>query len=175
MFDTPQSGFDKGRKSMLKCGIDGYLCAVKPIKTEVELNIDTIMKNLETYLDSSFEKYPVDGTGNVFGTVVHDYMKLYLDKLLDESIPYNRMDWRVFRMIWEHKKVMHERIIAVEKILSLGNSISDKYMSVVREADNMRMLYASYHRKRRDDLLYSIQKKLDYVSKGEIALLEALM
>ena len=39
----------------------------------------------------------------------------YIDKLYDGSIPYDRMDRRVFRLIWEHKKIMLERIEAMEK------------------------------------------------------------
>lgn len=47
-------------------------------------------------------------------------------------------------MIWEHKKVMLERIMALETSLQIGEKCSTEYKSVVEGANTMRMLYASY-------------------------------
>lgn len=94
------------------------------------------------------------------GIVVHDYIAKYVGKLYDGSIPYEKIDRRVFRMIWEHKKVMLERIALIEDALSLDHAISENYRSVVREADNCRMLYAAHHMKQRNAVLPIIQKKL---------------
>ena len=70
------------------------------------------------------------------------------------------MDRRVFRLIWEHKKAMLERILLIEHHLKMDNETSEKYKPLVTEADTMRMLYASHHMKRRDSVLPGIQKKL---------------
>ena len=85
------------------------------------------------------------------------------------------MDWRVLRVIWNHKKVMYQRIKQIEKALSLDSNISNNYMSVVAEADTMRILYASYHMKRRDSLLGLIQNKLKEVKCKEELLLRELL
>ena len=105
-------------------------------------------------------KYPEDKCWSVYGIVVHEYIAKYMDKLYDGSIPYERMDRRVFRLIWEHKRVMLEIIGKIEQELMLGNEISKKYKLLVSEADTMRMLYASHHMKRRDAVLPIIKKKL---------------
>ena len=85
------------------------------------------------------------------------------------------MDRRVFRMIWEHKKVMLERIKLIEDALSLDHSLSDAYKSVVREADNCRMLYAAHHMKQRNSVLPIIQKKLLSLKEKEKEILENLL
>ena len=85
------------------------------------------------------------------------------------------MDRRVFRLIWEHKKAMLERIILIEKELSWSDEISKKYEPLVKEADTMRMLYASYHMKRRDSLLKVIKNKLLSLKNTEEILLMELI
>ena len=47
--------------------------------------------------------------------------------------------------------------------------------AVVKEADTMRMLYASHHMKRRDSVLPIIAKKLRIVKEKEKALLTELL
>ena len=42
----------------------------------------------------------------------------------------------------------------------MGNGFSEEYKSLVKEADTIRMLYASYHLKLRDAILPVIKKKL---------------
>ena len=121
------------------------------------------------------ERYPETAEGTVYGIVVHDYIAKYVGKLYDGSIPYEKIDRRVFRMIWEHKKVMLERIAMIEEALSMDHSISENYRSVVLIANNCRMLYASHHMKQRDSVLPIIQKKLLALKDKEQELLTELL
>lgn len=169
---TPQRGFEKGRLSAFETGVYGTLCAIKPKPTVVELNPKEIHGKLKEYLDSTMEKHPpyiVEGCA--YGNMVYDYVAMYLNLLANQSIPYERMDRRVLRMIWEHKKVMLERLIAVENKLGLDNDISTKYSPLVRNADHIRMLYASHHMKQRPELLPTIRDKLIALKKAETPLL----
>ncbi len=159
-FWTSQTSFNKGREVLFEKGIYGSLCAIKPRQEKVEFSVETALKGILDYLDSDFEKYPEHGEGTVRGIVVHEYLAKYIDKLFDGSIPYSRMDRRVFRLVWEHKKVMLERIEKMEHSLDLSNEISENYKRVVSDADSIRMLYASHHMKRRDSLLPIIKRKL---------------
>ena len=174
-FWTPQKCFNKGREAFLKKGRPGFICAVKPRPEQAEFSVKTSLEGIMDYLDSDINKYPETGEGDIRGIVVHEYLAKYIDKLLDESIPYNRMDRRVFRFVWEHKKVMLERIEKIEQILKLGNEISEKYQSLVSDADAMRMLYASHHMRRRDSLLPIIKKKLLNLMEQERDLLTLLV
>ena len=174
-FWTPQKSFNKGREAMFKDGVYGSLCAIKPRQNMVAFSVETALQGIVNYLDSGIKKYPEDGEGNVRGIVVHEYIAKYVEKLYNGSIPYERMDRRVFRLIWEHKKVMLERIVNIEQSLNLTNGISEKYKRIVSEADTMRMLYASHHMKRRDSVLPIIQKKLLNLMEQERELLTMLV
>ncbi len=170
-FKTPKRALVKAIKSGLAQNHNGYFDAIK-VKTEpVSLCSETICEKLKSYLNSSLEKYPPDKVETVLGIVVHEYLAMYLDKLFSGEIPYERMDRRICRLIWEHKKVMLERIIAVEKKLSLSDEISSKYKYLVKEAENMRMMYASFNHRRRNSLLMDIKSKLLYIYENEKKLL----
>ena len=174
-FWTTQKSFNKGREAMFKKGVYGSLCAIKPRQDKFEFSVETALKVMKDYLNSDFAKYPEDGEGSVCGIVVHEYIAKYVEKLYNGSIPYERMDRRVFRLIWEHKKVMLERIVNIERNLNLTNEISEQYERIVFEADTMRMLYASHHMKRRDSVLPIIKKKLLNLANKEKELLILLV
>lgn len=174
-FWTPQKCFNKGREAMFQKGVYGHICGVKPKPETVDFSVDTALKGLADYLNSDLDKYPEDGEGNVRGIVVHEYIAKYIDKLFDGSIPYHRMDRRVLRLIWEHKKVMLERIEKIEQCLQLENELSEKYRPLVSDADTMRLLYASHHMKRRDSVLPIIKKKLLKLTEREREVLTLLV
>lgn len=174
-FWTPQKSFNKGKEAMFKKGEYGYLCAMKPKQDIIEFSVEIALKGIIDYLDSDFSKYPEDGEGNARGIIVHAYIAKYIDKLADGSIPYNRMDRRVFRLIWEHKKVMFERIEKIEQSFQWDNSISEQYRALISQSDAMRMLYASHHMKRRDSVLPIIKKKLLNLMETEKELLTILV
>lgn len=166
-FWTPQKGFNRGKEAMFRKGRYGSLYAIRPKQHTVDFSIDDAVKGIAEYLDSDMLKYPEDVDGIVRGIVVQEYVSKYVEKLFDGSIPYDRMDRRVFRLIWEHKKVMLERINMIEDKLDIDHEISDMYKTLVTEADTMRMLYASHHMKRRDSLLPIIKKKLLLLTEQE--------
>lgn len=174
-FWTTQKSFDAGRKAQFKKNRYGHICGIKPKDNQIAFSHETALIKIAEYLDSDLRKYPEAEEGTVAGIVVHDYIAKYVGKLYDGSIPYEKMDRRVFRMIWEHKKVMLERIKLIEDALSLDHSLSDAYKSVVREADNCRMLYAAHHMKQRNSVLPMIQKKLLSLKEKEKEILRNLL
>lgn len=168
----PQESFNDGIRSMRESGEKGYLYALKPMPERVDFNPTVVVNNLKSHINTTFEVCPPTDPTGATGLAVHDYILLYLDKLLDNSIPHERMDWRVFRVIWEHKKLMLERIERMEEALSLDSTASDLYKFIVEEANKIRLLYASYHMKRRDSLLVSIKEKLIEIKNKEKEILE---
>lgn len=159
-FWTPQQCFDKGREAFQKIGGYGGIYGIHATSDSVEFSPEAAYKSLLEYLDSSFEKYPISGEGTVYGIVVQEYLAMYVGKLYEGFIPFERMDRRVFRLIWEHKKVMLERIAAMEKAWRLEPVFSKQYEKLVSDANTLRMLYASHHMRRHDSVLPTIQKGL---------------
>lgn len=159
-FWTPQICFTNGCKSSIKNNRTVNIFTIKAKTENVDFSLGKVYENLVEYLDSGIEKYPFDGEGDVFGIVVHTYIAEYIMKLFRGEISYSIADWRILRLIWEHKKAMLERIAKAEQILGLGGTLSERYKKLVKEADNIRMLYASHRIKRRDSALLIVCKKL---------------
>ncbi len=175
VFKTPQKCFEAARKKTLKTKSFNTMCIYKPIEEQIKIDVKTMCENLEKYMDSSLEKYPPDVYETAYGIVAHDYVAMYLDKLLDESIPYSRMDRRVLRVLWEHKVVMQKRLRAAQDELGIGDEFSSNYEKVVKEAESARMLYASHHMRRRDSLLPIIKKKIMKIKEDEENILKVFL
>ena len=169
----PQKCFLEAVKSSVAAKRYGNMIAYK-IKenTVAEINESEMLKSLRGYIDSSFEKYPIDKDGEVRGTVVHNYLAMYIDKLNDGSIPYERMDWRALRPVWEHKKCMLDRIKAVEKKRDWNNDLSERYAPIVEKANRIRMMYAMYHKNHNNKLLDKIRDGLLDIAKSDRDIVE---
>ena len=174
-FWTPQTCFDAGRKAMLKKGVYTLICGLKPLQEKVEFSAEAALKSVARYLNPSDEKYSTYGDGYVYGIAVQECAAKYVGELFDGTIPYEKIDRRIFHLIWEHKKFMLERIRRIENAFGAGPEISPKYAALVKEAEIMRMLYASHHMKRRDAVLPVIQKKLLALKGEEERLLNELV
>ena len=174
-FWTSQKSFETGRKVVFEKLKYGSVCGIKPTQDKITFSPETALERMKEYLDSDIEKYPENADGDVYGIVVHNYIAKYVEKLHSGSIPYERMDRRVFRLIWEQKKAMLERIRLIEQHFSLGADISKEYEALVKDADNCRMLYASHHMKQRNSVLPIIQKKLLSLNEKDKMLLENLI
>lgn len=172
-FWIPQSSFIKGLRS--KIDQNGRICGIKSKHDQISFDTNKILNKMRDYVDSDLTKYPFDGDGNVYGSCVHSYIAKYIDFLADGTIPYEKIDWRIFRMIWEHKKRMYERIQLLEKELKWTSSLSDKYEPLIRISDQSRMLYASYVIKRRDSVLPEIKKQLIEIEKTEKYIIKKIL
>lgn len=158
-FKTPQQAFNAGRLAMQKQGVYGGVCGMKPKSEQVTFDPGKVCRRLQAYLGCSKEDLLGDDN-TVNGIDVLDYIAVYVDKLYEGTIPYERMDRRVFRVIWEHRRAMLERLQKAETTLGLDPTTSKAYESLVTEANTMRMLYAAHHMKRRDSALPILRKKL---------------
>ena len=174
-FWTPQSCFEAGRKAILRNG--GYIgiCGIKPLPGKVEFCAKTALKTIAEYLDSSIEKYPLTGEGFIHGIVVQEYVAKYIGEMIDGFIPYEKMDRRIFHQIWEQKKLMLESIQCIEQALEIPAEVSRQYAPLVKEADAMRMLYASHYMQRRDSVLPVIRNKMLFINSEEEKLLNKLI
>ena len=170
-FQTPQRCLEEGRKASFAEGYYGSICGMKVKPDIVEIDPSEICTCLKEYMSSSLDNYPVYSDGMAYGTAVHDYIAMYVNKLADMSVPYKRTDQRVFRMLWEHKKVMLERILAVEDKLHMNREISSQYSDIVKEADILRMIYAFHLIKPRFSILHTIRDRLIAIKQSEEKLL----
>ena len=170
-FWTTQKSFEAGRRAQFKQGKYGIICGIRPKKENVAFSHETALEKIADYLDSNMEKYPEIAQGKVLGIIVHDYIAKYIGKLYDESIPYEKIDRRIFRMIWEHKKCMYDRIHAVEAYYRFGYDLSDEYKEVVNMADRARIVYAMFIKNKRKEILKDVKELIEKIQEKETDIL----
>jgi hypothetical protein len=159
-FKTPQEGFVKALASgKERGGYDGFI-GLKPKNDTIPLDLGEIARHLEEYLTPDLYGTSFEGPDPVHGIIVHDYMRLYLQFLLDGEIPYDRKDRRIMRLVLEHKKCMADRIAAVENKLGCSSDLSNRYAPVAESANRAHTYYVAYRMKQKDELLRLIQKEL---------------
>ena len=171
VFNTPQKCFVQGLNVLCDKSSYGGIYAVKAKNDVQDLNLSVIYQELNKYLSSDIDLFPLTDPRGVTGIAVYDFICMYLDKLSDGSIPHERRDRRIFRLIWEHKKCMLGRIKAVENQCKWDRSISDSYADVVTLSDKVRFIYSKFVIKFSSKDLENIQQSLLKMKKLEICLL----
>jgi len=172
-FQTPQAAFNNAIKK--RCGGTGHLNGIRAINEPILLDLSSIRNLLMEYLHSDLELYPPECADRAFGIVTHEYLSLYLERLRNGSIPLERLDRRPFRLIWEHKRCMLDRILAVEQALGLDDAVSQAYAPLEKEANRMHFIYAKYNQKPQAELLSLLQRKLAELKEKERYLLTELV
>lgn len=174
-FKAPIKDFQKAIKASINTGYEATLTLIIPKPEEIEISIKEIKDRLNNYISSNMKKYPPEINYRAFGIVVHEYIAMFLDRYINGSIPYEKIDKRVFRVIWEHKKLMKLRIETCFELLGITSDLAERYDTVVKAADFMRMLYASHIKKRRDSVLPTIKEKLLWINEEEKVLLNEFL
>lgn len=174
-FTTPQRGLHLALKKCIEEKRKCEICAIKVKQDNIELDYSTMLTKIKAYLSSDFNRFPLGGkSGDIYGIVVHNYIAMYLDKLYDGSIPYEKMDRRVFKSFFDQKNFMLERIKLIENEFGLTEKLSKEYAKIVRAADMMRTIYAHYNKRHDNELLISIKSTLLDVKQKELELLSEL-
>ncbi len=156
----------------------GGLIGIRASKWQAYFHVSDAIKLLKEYTEADLQKYPPEGEELVEGIVVQDYLAMYLQKIKNCQIPYERMDKRIFRLVWEHKKCVLECLRNIEQILGMNGTKkadvlpSERYRGIVEQAELTHMMYARYSIKREDKLLDSISEKLMLIRKEEQHILE---
>jgi hypothetical protein len=169
-FRTPQRCFIAGIRASLDRQEYGHLMGLKCLPDKIELNVPMIKAELLAYLDAPLNK----GDEMVFGISAVRCLLDYLNFIKNGFIPFEKIDNRVFRLLWEHKKCMADRITAVEAHCGLSDDIGVGYAPLVGLADNIRFIYMKYCMKQDDALLEIIKIRLKELLDAESRLLRAL-
>jgi len=172
----PQDCFDEGLRSGLEISGDGRFLGYR-MKDNISIKLDEklILKYLKEHLNGTVEKFSLDSDGPVVGIATHNFYSMYIDKLEDGSIPTESMDWRALRSVWEHKKCMYDRILAIESLHSWNNDLSEEYKPLIDLSNRVRIMYAMYHKNNNKSLLPKIKKGLLELGDREKTVLEKLV
>ncbi len=176
LFRIPQDSLIEGLNACIQNKQYGYLTAYK-MKENITVALDEqmILRHLKSYVDHTIDKYPLNQEGWVEGIAVHDFFAIYMDKLKDGTIPAEKVDWRTMRCVWEHKKCMLDRIKAIEEKHGWEPLLSQKYESLVEDADRGRMMMAMFHRNQKFTLLDKMKNILLSLREQESEILGELI
>ncbi len=174
-FKTPQKSFDKGREAMTESGFFGFFCGIKPMSAPVKFSCEKACKSISEYLNPTYEKQKASEYGDIFGIEVMRCTAEYIELLYSKNVPYERIDRRIMRLIWEHKSVMERRIGLIEDVIGTNGDIATAYKKVTDEMNAKRLLYASHILRRRDSLLPQITEAVLSAAEEEQELLGKLL
>ena len=167
-FKIPQESFAQAVKSGVESKANFCSIVGLELKNErIHLETNATPERLKQYIRTDLKEYPPEKTGKVTGIAVHDYIAMYMEMLHNGKIPYERMDWRVMRLIWEFRVCMQERLTAIEKQLKLGNTSSEQYKEILGRTNHLRMLYAIYSKKEKNSLPLLIRDELLVLKNAE--------
>jgi hypothetical protein len=161
----------EGLESCIENKQFGNITAYKMKDVDVQLDEGLILKYLKEHLNMTIDKVSLESDDGVSGIVVHDLLAMYIDRLKDESIPHDKMDWRALRPVWEHKKCMLERIRRIEEKHAWEPVYSKQYEPLVELANRVRMMYAIYHKTSKKVILDGIHNGLLELGKREFEIL----
>ncbi len=171
LIQIPQKCFMEGLESCIENKQFGNITAYKMKDVDVQLDEGLILKYLKEHLNMTIDKVSLESDDGVSGIVVHDLLAMYIDRLKDESIPHDKMDWRALRPVWEHKKCMLERIRRIEEKHAWEPVYSKQYEPLVELANRVRMMYAIYHKTSKKAILDGIHNGLLELGKREFEIL----
>ena len=173
VFETPQKCLEQAMMFLPEEELYSRLQAAKAKNIVLEPNLTKIKEGLIDYLDSNLDRYSPREDKDAFGTVVNDYVCMYIDLLRTEKIPYEKRDRRVFRVLWEFRRCMYLRLLMIDKLLKT-NMVQD-YKGIMGDSNLMRMMYAKYIMKQDNNLLLSLKKQLQKVLVQEKNILEQVI
>ncbi|PHU34067.1 hypothetical protein [Pseudobutyrivibrio ruminis] len=140
-----------------------------------DFNIRSVRSQLNEYLKGYNSAIHFTWLNNekidfVFGVNVYDSLIKWLDLHEDEYI-----DNRSIFGLWDHKKIMLERIKYLEANNYLQNRYSDEYEVIVKKMDNIRLQIMKYNMIRKRSAIDSMIKNLLLVKDIEVEILGAIV
>lgn len=175
VFETPADGFLRGVMAAAEAGEHPRLIASRARECDIPLDISAVVRNIGAYLKKDVTVCDAGARGAVQGIDVQLCLVRYLELLADGGIPYERMDWRIMRLLWEQKKCLCGCIREIERAFSLSDTLSRNYQAVVDSANLLRIQYARYHMKRDDALIPKMTDRILKIREKEASLLEAFL
>lgn len=103
------------------------------------LNKEYILNEIKHYYDSeNSSNYTSYFTGQLHGTWGMD---IYQEIIKILKLQRNRLDYRMFHVLYEHKVYMRERL----GLFDFGEKYSDRYFELVRKSDRLRAICLKYN------------------------------
>ncbi len=158
--------------SYLQKNDNASFCTFRPVRNRyVTVDTGKIRKELNDYIDKRGND--IYAKTDVYGVATYTILQKYI-----EYISINRevkIDLRVFRTFWEHKKIMCERIEYLSKVYSISLDVYDKIKSIEGQSRLIFSLATKYYLSGRKEISERILLLMRKVQAGEIELIVELL
>lgn len=141
LFETPYDGFIDGVNYMCERKNYGTITAASARDDVQTLDVHNIKDELIKYIQTSIVNgfYGEMPIAVVYGSGVYDCIITYLEYFEKQLYTIDNAIQIVFKLIYEHKKCMYNRIKFIESFLQLDNLCSQAYNQVVKISEIARM------------------------------------
>ncbi len=171
----PQECLLQALRAGLARGTSVTLTAYRMRDTEVTLNEPRILRALRAYIGADTGIASPIGSGVTEGIAAQDALAHGLGLLACGEIPLSRADRQAFCAVFEHRKCMLDRLVALERRNGWGTAFSSRYRPLADRAYRNRILYEVCCRSRRPDLLKKMQGSVRAGRVEEYAILSDLL
>jgi len=164
-FETSQKGFAEGFLSpqIPENQVNLIGVTVDP-NASITLDVPQIKAGLENYLRGYEAPNAPDADDFVYGIMVYERLRAYLQALGEDTVTADR---RVFRMLLENKKCMKDRLAAAEHERGIPEISSCEYDAVIQLTEEIHFLYGKYLLQRKTDLLTDIDTRIELLQNKE--------
>lgn len=120
-------------------------------KVSVELDMNVISRRISEYLlSTSSEEFDAD---RVYGVKTYAVIEKYLDKLRMSEDMELKIDMRVFRFLWEHKRIMKERFSYASNVYPVLKTEAIKMDALENLSSSVFMMMLKYSVTRKRELI----------------------
>lgn len=145
------------------------------------------LKNFRTHFNCGYDFDYFNDTNIFFGMNIYDYLKSYIELTpLHKNDYYRPVDtlwahaysnFQPFQALWEHKKLMVDRIAYLKKLryLDSGSSIDDQFKQIQESSKQLRNLFIRYETTENEFFISEMPAILKDIYINEKYALEQLM
>lgn len=137
--------------------------------SNVSIDLRCIRDQLVQYLQGK----GISKIHDIYGINTYDIISNYLD-YMGENLMCD-INYKHFRVLWEHKRIMRERIERLSKMIHIDNSMIETSKEIENSANSLFMLIMKYNLKRNEAIIDRAKNMLFNIKEREVKMITELI
>lgn len=163
LLKVPQQEIIEGLYSSLESNDDTHFCTFRIYRNASFLiDINAILTQVDMYLTGG-----VDDKGNRFGIQYYSVLHEILEKVKNDRDSDKKIDTKVFRLIWEHKKILVARNDYLKNEILELSSLTDLAKELEHMGSMIMLLILKFNITSNMELLETIKIQLNHMRELE--------
>ena len=164
----------EGMYSCLEMDEDASFCTFRPFHAvKVKLDYNKMKREIINYIGGNGN----DDDKQVYGMKCYNTIKNAILAIAEDknNIKNQMLDIRVFRMLWEHKKVLINHIEKVNERKKVDEKVIHELLEVENKANIVFLLSLKYNITYQKEILYNILDYIDKIKEKEIIAMKQII